>query len=261
MSTASKIAVSVASGYLLGRTKKLKLAITVGSMLAGQRIATSPQGLLKQGSELLEKNPELQKLQEQITGKLFEAAKAAAMTTATSRLESFSKSLTDAGSKGEQVKGEVVGEGEPDDEAEYDEEGEESEEGEEPEAEYEEGRGRARGVRGGRGAGGRVRGGRRGVRGGRGAGGRVTRTRARTSYDEDEGEDEGEEESEGRGGRRRARRTSTTTRGEEGRGGGRGGRTSTRTRARTSPRGGSEEESEPEADDEPEDESDEEPEG
>jgi hypothetical protein len=40
MSAASKIALGVASGYLLGRTKKLKLAITVGSMLAGNRIAT-----------------------------------------------------------------------------------------------------------------------------------------------------------------------------------------------------------------------------
>src|SRR3954466_4320525 len=118
MTSASKIALGVASGYLLGRTKKFKLAITVGSMLAGQRIATSPQGLLKQGSEMLEKNPELQKLQEQITGKLFEAAKAAAITTATSRLESFSKSLTDAGGKGEQVKGEVVGESDDEDEPE-----------------------------------------------------------------------------------------------------------------------------------------------
>jgi hypothetical protein len=50
MSAATKIGLGVASGYLLGRTKKLKLAITIGSMLAGQRIATSPQGLLKQGS-------------------------------------------------------------------------------------------------------------------------------------------------------------------------------------------------------------------
>jgi hypothetical protein len=117
MTNASKIAMGVASGYLLGRTKNLKLAITVGSMLAGQRVATSPQGLLKQGSELLEKNPEFQKLQEQITGKLFEAAKAAAIATATSRIESFSKSLTDQGSKtARTVKGEVLGEEEPEDE-------------------------------------------------------------------------------------------------------------------------------------------------
>ena len=84
MSGTSKIVMGVASGYLLGRTKKLKLAFTVGSMLAGQRIATNPQALLKQGAKLLEKNPELQKLQDQITGKLLEAAKAAALATATS---------------------------------------------------------------------------------------------------------------------------------------------------------------------------------
>ena len=103
MSNTSKIAMAVASGYLLGRTKKFKLAITVGSMLAGQRIATSPGALLKQGSELLEKNPELQKLQEQLTGRLFEAAKDAAISQATSRLEGFSDSLRQRG-------GDVVGE-------------------------------------------------------------------------------------------------------------------------------------------------------
>ena len=65
MSTTSKIALAVTSGYLLGRTKKLKLAITVGSMLAGQRVATNPAALLKQFRELAEKNPEIAKLQEQ----------------------------------------------------------------------------------------------------------------------------------------------------------------------------------------------------
>ena len=39
--SAAKIGLGVAAGYLLGRTKKLKLAITVGSMLAGQRVAMS----------------------------------------------------------------------------------------------------------------------------------------------------------------------------------------------------------------------------
>ena len=68
MSDVPKIVLGVASGYLLGRTKKFKLAITVGSMLAGQRISTNPQALLAQGSKLLEGNPELQKLQDQIRG-------------------------------------------------------------------------------------------------------------------------------------------------------------------------------------------------
>ena len=131
---ASKIALAAASGYLLGRTKKLKLAITVGSMLAGQRISTNPAALLKQGSGLLEKNPELQKLQEQITGRLFEAAKSAAIAQATSRLEGFSDSLRN---RGGDVVGEVVGQGE---EEEPEDEGGEAEDEyeEEPEDEYEE---------------------------------------------------------------------------------------------------------------------------
>src|SRR5690349_3480289 len=93
MSNTSKIALAVTSGYLLGRTKKLRLAITVGSMLAGQRIATNPTALLKQLNGLIEKNPELSKLQDQITGKLVESAKSAAISAATSRLESFNDSL------------------------------------------------------------------------------------------------------------------------------------------------------------------------
>ena len=93
MSATTKIGLGVAAGYLLGRTKKLKLAITVGSMLAGQRIATDRRGLMQQGALLVDSNPELRKLRDQITGKMFEAAKAAAITTATSRLEGVTKQL------------------------------------------------------------------------------------------------------------------------------------------------------------------------
>ena len=41
MSATTKIAVGVASGYLLGRRKKLRLAMTVGSMLAGRKLASA----------------------------------------------------------------------------------------------------------------------------------------------------------------------------------------------------------------------------
>jgi len=90
MSTGARIAVAVASGYLLGRTKHLKLAITVGSMLAGQRIATDPRGLMRQGQQLIDSNPELSQLSDQVRTKLFEAARAAAITTASSRLDNVS---------------------------------------------------------------------------------------------------------------------------------------------------------------------------
>ena len=95
----AKIGLGVATGYLLGRTKKLRLAITVGSMLAGQRIATNPAALIKQGTELIEKNPELAKLQQQITGELLEAARNAAISQASSRLESANRALRRAGQR------------------------------------------------------------------------------------------------------------------------------------------------------------------
>jgi hypothetical protein len=95
MSNEARIAAAVASGYLLGRTKKMKLAITVGSLLAGQRIATSPRGLARQGQQIINNNPELSRLQDQLSGKLMEALRAAAVATVTSRLNSVSDSLRD----------------------------------------------------------------------------------------------------------------------------------------------------------------------
>src|SRR3954447_11517327 len=95
--SAAKIGLGVAAGYLLGRTKKFKLAITVGSMLAGQRVATNPQALLKQVGELVEKNPELAKLQDRIKGELFAAARNAAISVATNRLESANRALSGRG--------------------------------------------------------------------------------------------------------------------------------------------------------------------
>src|SRR3954452_20113701 len=94
MSATTKIAVGVTAGYLLGRMRKLRLAITVGGLLAGQRVATNPQALLSQGNKLIENNPELRKLRGEITGRLLDAARDAAILTASSRLESMTESLT-----------------------------------------------------------------------------------------------------------------------------------------------------------------------
>jgi hypothetical protein len=91
MSATTKVAAAVAAGYLLGRTKKLRLAITVGSVLAGGRLA----GGVKPGTlvQMLSDNPEVQRLQEQLRGQVLEAAKTAAANVAASRLESLNESL------------------------------------------------------------------------------------------------------------------------------------------------------------------------
>ncbi|MBM0124617.1 hypothetical protein [Pimelobacter simplex] len=92
MSANSKIALAVAGGYMLGRTKKLRLAMTLAGMLAGKRMATNRQ-LLTQGAKLVENNPQLKQLQGQLTGRLVDVAREAALVAAASRVESFTRSL------------------------------------------------------------------------------------------------------------------------------------------------------------------------
>src|SRR5690242_18227192 len=92
MTATTRIAAGVASGYLLGRSKKLKLAITVGSMLAGSKLAAGSGGLREQGSKVLG-NKDVMALRDQITGRLADAAKTAALNTATSRMESWTSRL------------------------------------------------------------------------------------------------------------------------------------------------------------------------
>src|SRR4051812_44989572 len=123
--SAARVGLGVAAGYLLGRTKKMRLAITLGSMIAGQRVATNPVGLLRQASQLAEKSPQLAELQQRVTGELFDAARSAALATATSRLQSANQALLERVSGGE--------DDEYDDEDEYEDEYDEADEADEDE--------------------------------------------------------------------------------------------------------------------------------
>jgi hypothetical protein len=93
MSAKTTIVAGVAGGYLLGRTKNLRLAATLAGLLAGQRIATNRQELLTQGSKLVQNNPQLKQLQEQLSGQLMQVAREAALMAVASRVESVTKSL------------------------------------------------------------------------------------------------------------------------------------------------------------------------
>jgi hypothetical protein len=95
MNTTAKVAAAVASGYLLGRTKKLKLAITVGGLLAGKRIATDPRAIVQQLADVVEQNPELSRLSDQVRGKLVTAGREAAVAAASNRLNRVSDSIRD----------------------------------------------------------------------------------------------------------------------------------------------------------------------
>lgn len=90
MKCGARVAMGVAGGYFLGRTKKMKLALMLGGMAAGRQ-AGGPGELLAQGSKLLGRSPELTQLVDQVRGRLLEAGKVAAVAAATRQVEGLTE--------------------------------------------------------------------------------------------------------------------------------------------------------------------------
>ena len=90
MKCAARVALGVAGGYFLGRTKKMKLAMMLGGMAAGRR-AGGPGQLLAQGTKLLGQSPELTRLTDELRGRLLEAGKGAAVAMATRQVENLTE--------------------------------------------------------------------------------------------------------------------------------------------------------------------------
>jgi hypothetical protein len=111
----ARIALGIAGGYFLGRTKKMKLALMLGGMAAGRR-AGGPGQLIAQGTKLLGQSPELGRLTDEIRGRLLEAGKGAAVAVATRQVEGLTDRLvsqlgtaTEAGERTARDVGEKAG--------------------------------------------------------------------------------------------------------------------------------------------------------
>ncbi|WP_121745399.1 hypothetical protein [Streptomyces sp. E2N166] len=89
------MAAAVAGGYLLGRTKKAKLALMVGSYLMGRRIGLSPGQVLSQGLAGLQRTPQLQELTDQVRGELLTAGRTAVTAAANRGLTGLADTLRD----------------------------------------------------------------------------------------------------------------------------------------------------------------------
>lgn len=87
MMTNAKIGAAVLGGYLLGRTKKGKLALSLGAALAGSRMRPGQVG------KLLEDTPLLGNVSKQVRTELTEAGKAAATTVLSAKAESLADAL------------------------------------------------------------------------------------------------------------------------------------------------------------------------
>ncbi|MGJ7906819.1 hypothetical protein ACOQFL_10085 [Actinopolyspora sp. H202] len=101
MKMGPRVAAAVAIGYVLGRTRRMKFAIMVGSVLAGRKLKTDPKQLLQKAGALAASSPELNKLSETVRGRLMEAAKEAATATASNKIDALGESLIE---RAEQVR-------------------------------------------------------------------------------------------------------------------------------------------------------------
>ncbi|MGW2415319.1 hypothetical protein ACWCV5_24455 [Streptomyces tubercidicus] len=105
--TNAKIGVALVGGYLLGRTKKAKMAIGLGLFLAGKKLNLDP----KQWGALVANSPVLGPLNDQVRRELVDATKAAAGTALSQRMSGLADSLherTAALDEGRDVVGEVM---------------------------------------------------------------------------------------------------------------------------------------------------------
>ncbi|WP_172382665.1 DNA primase [Streptomyces sp. MNP-20] len=89
------VGLGVGAGYLLGRTKKAKLAFAVGTMVAGRRLKLNPASLARAVTDQLENNPQFKEIGGQLKDDLRGVGKAATGSLLDRRLESFADRLHD----------------------------------------------------------------------------------------------------------------------------------------------------------------------
>ncbi|MFH8440263.1 DNA primase [Streptomyces sp. NPDC018026] len=71
------LGLAIGAGYLLGRTKKLKMAVAVGTMVAGKKLNLTPKGVAELVSGQLQDNPQFKEIGDQLRTDLRGVGKAA----------------------------------------------------------------------------------------------------------------------------------------------------------------------------------------
>jgi cobalamin biosynthesis protein CobT len=92
MSATSRVAGAVAAGYVLGRFKKLRLAVLVASAMASPKFRSAAVGLIQ---DRIPGGAIVGGLTREAGGRLLDAGKAAATTVVASRIDTLSQSLAD----------------------------------------------------------------------------------------------------------------------------------------------------------------------
>ena len=145
------LGLAVGAGYVLGRTKKMKMAVALGSLVAGKRLNLTPRAVADLVSGQLKDNPQLKGVSDELRQDLRGVGKAASGALVERQIEALADRLHGRTAEvRERLAGEVPGKGggngeaeqeadEPEDTAEDTDEDsdatdEESEEGDRPAA-------------------------------------------------------------------------------------------------------------------------------
>lgn len=87
------LGLAVGAGYLLGRTRKLKLAFAVGTLVVGKRMHLSPRALADLASQQLRDHPQFKEIGDQVREDLRGVGKAATGAMVERRLDAFADRL------------------------------------------------------------------------------------------------------------------------------------------------------------------------
>ncbi|MEU6536999.1 DNA primase [Streptomyces sp. NPDC047000] len=106
------LGLAIGAGYLLGRTKKMKLAIAAGSLVAGKRLNLSPGAVTELITRQLKDNPQFKEIGGELRNDLRGVGKAASGALVERQIAALADRLHDrtAGVRG-RLSGEVPGTG------------------------------------------------------------------------------------------------------------------------------------------------------
>ncbi|MFJ4807573.1 DNA primase [Streptomyces longwoodensis] len=129
------LGLAVGAGYMLGRTKKLKLAIAVGSIVAGKKLKLSPKAIGDLLSQQLKDNPQFKELGDTLRQDLRGAGKAASGAMLERQLSGLADRLH---GRTAQMREQLANGGRSDDEDEAEDRDDREDDDLEPEDEYDE---------------------------------------------------------------------------------------------------------------------------
>ncbi|MFE8990595.1 DNA primase [Streptomyces collinus] len=126
------LGLAIGAGYLLGRTKKLKMAVAVGGLVAGKKLNLSPRMVADLLQQQLRNNPQFKEIGDQLRQDLRGVGKAASGAMVERQIDALADRLHGRTAQvRDQLSGVVPGQDDEAEDAEY--EDEEPEEPEEPE--------------------------------------------------------------------------------------------------------------------------------